>query len=159
MPVDIVPMEDGHAYDPHRHHRRSTRLPGYDYGQPGAYFVTIVAQDRARLSGEVLDGEMRLNDEGRMVGRQWRSLPEWFRMVELDTYIVMPNHFHAILIIQGAPEVGYIVGAFKFITTVEYIHGVNELGWPPFRGRLWQRNYYEHIIRDKTNDNASANIS
>jgi REP element-mobilizing transposase RayT len=168
------------SYDPERHHRRSIRLKEYDYSQAGAYFVTICTQDRAHLFGDVVDGEMRLNDVGRMVVTEWERIPERFLNIELDAFIVMPNHIHGIIVIiqhvgaglvpaqngatpvgaglvpaqdgattRVAPTVGDVVGAFKSRVTVEYIRRVKKSGWPPFRGRLWQRNYYEHIIRDE----------
>ena len=168
-------------YDATKHHRRSIRLKGYDYSQAGAYFVTIVTQDRACLFGEVVGGEMQLNDAGRIVLAEWDTLPGRFPTVELDAFIVMPNHVHGIIAISTddmtsnagvnvgaglvpalratiratirattrvAPTVGDIVGAFKSLTTVLYTHGVKQSGWPSFRGRLWQRNYHEHIIRN-----------
>jgi len=327
-------------YDPNRHHRRSIRLKGYDYSQAGAYFITICTQDRACLFGKVVNGEMRLNDAGRMVLAEWNMLPERFPHVVLDAFVVMPNHVHGIVVITNpatddtattaptivgtglvpvpntgtmgavpnagtmgaapdagtmgaapnagamgaapnagtmgaapddgtmgavpdagtmgaapnagtmgaapdartmgaapnagtmgaapddgamgaapdtgmmgaapndgmmgaapdagattrvaptavtivgtglvpvpddgativgtglvpvpddgattrvAPTVGDIVGAFKSRVTVEYIRGVKTSGWPPFRGRLWQRNYYEHIIRNERALNA-----
>lgn len=157
-------------YNPEKYHRRSIRLKGYDYGQAGAYFVTIVVQGRACLFGEVADGTMRANDAGRMVHREWLALPARFTGVRLDAFVVMPNHCHGIIIIGPsvgatlvvAPEsragtspaptarrtLGEIVGAFKSITTHGYIQGVKQSDWPPFPGRLWQRNYFEHAIRD-----------
>ena len=179
-------------YDPNRHHRRSIRLKGYDYSQAGAYFITLCTQDRACLFGKVVNGEMRLNDAGRMVLAEWNMLPERFPHVVLDAFVVMPNHVHGIVVITNpatddtattaptivgtglvpvpddgattrvaptvgdivAPTVGDIVGAFKSRVTVEYIRGVKTSGWPPFRGRLWQRNYYEHIIRNERALNA-----
>ncbi len=156
-----------------QHHRRSIRLQGYDYTQPGAYFITICTQDRACLFGEVMDGEMRLNDAGQMVHVEWESLPKRFPRVALDAFVIMPNHLHGIIVITDhpvncaglvpaqnnrtttnrattrvAPTVGDIVGAFKSRTTVLYTHGVKQRRGPPFAGRLWQRNYYEYIIRD-----------
>ena len=162
------------GFDPQRHHRRSIRLPGYDYSQAGAYFVTICAQDRECLVGDVVDGEIRLNDAGRMMHVEWNELTTRFPGMELDESVVMPNHIHAIVILVGAPLVGAqantcdagqragtrpaptsitatlgdIVGAFKSITTDRYIAGVKQHGWPPFNRRVWQRNYYEHVVRD-----------
>jgi putative transposase len=101
-------------YDPSKHHRRSIRLRGYDYGQVGAYFVTFCTQDRLCLFGEVENGEMRLNDVGSMVERLKTAI-QWF----------------------------------KTMTTNEYIRAVKQRGWPSFPGRLWQRNYYDHIIRNE----------
>jgi len=88
-------------YDPTRHHRRSIRLKGYDYSQAGAYFVTICTQDRACLFGKVVNGEMRLNDAGRMVLAEWNMLPERFPHVVLDAFVVMPNHVHGIVVITN----------------------------------------------------------
>jgi hypothetical protein len=90
------------AFDPERHHRRTIRLKGYDYSQPGAYFVTICIQDRAYLFGEIVDGEMRLNDAGRMVHGVWHDMPHHYRGVDIDAFVVMPNHIHGIIILVGA---------------------------------------------------------
>ncbi len=154
------------AYDPNKHHRRSIRLAGYDYAQVGAYFVTICSQDRACLFGEVVAGDMRLNDAGQMIEKWWLELNHKFPTIETDVYVVMPNHFHGIAItaenvgadlcvgpgIQGAhigAPLPTVVQWFKTMTTNEYIRGVKKFGWLPFRSYLWQRNYYEHIIRDE----------
>jgi putative transposase len=205
-------------YNKNIHHRRSIRLKGYDYSQAGLYFITICVQDRKCLFGEIVDGEMILNDAGKMADNEWVKIPERFTNVQLHEYIVMPNHFHAVMEIVGAtlvvaqnthtnpvaqnthtnpvaqnthtnpvaqnthtnpvaqnetvdpdnetvdnekgqPQgiapiakpktVGDMVGAFQSIATVEYIRGVKQLGWQTFNGKLWQRNYYEHIIRDE----------
>ena len=90
-------------YDPERHHRRSIRLRGYDYRAAGAYFITIVVQDRACLFGEVVEGAMCLNDAGRMVERWWLELNRRFPHVLTDAYVVMPNHFHGIVVIHSRP--------------------------------------------------------
>ena len=82
--------------------RRTMRLKGYDYSQPGAYFVTICTKDRLCLFGEVIEGRVKLNDSGQMVGRWWDELSNKFPSVAIDDYVVMPNHFHGILIIVGA---------------------------------------------------------
>jgi putative transposase len=155
------------------HRRRSLRLKGYDYSMAGAYFVTICTQDRACLFGDVTAGGMRLNDAGQTVATLWEAIATRFSGVEIDQFVVMPNHLHGILVLPdareattkeattrvaptvGAPLVGAparlgdVVGAFKSLATVSYITGVKTHGWPGFRGRLWQRNYYEHIIRDE----------
>ena len=83
--------------------RRSIRLKGYDYSQAGAYFVTIVTQDRACLFGEVVDGEMGLNDAGRMVEKWWAELHHKFPNVQTDEFVIMPNHFHGIIMIMSNP--------------------------------------------------------
>ena len=167
-------------------HRRSIRLQGYDYTQAGAYFVTIVVQGRACLFGDVAGEEMQLNDAGGMVQQVWQDLPNRYSGINMDEFIVMPNHIHGVInIIQpvGAPLVGAqedlpkavsgeiqprdrattrvaptrdrryalgdVVGAFKSLTTVEYVRGVKSLGWPQFSGKLWQRNYFEHVVRSE----------
>jgi putative transposase len=161
------------------HRRRSLRLKGYDYTLAGAYFVTICTQDRACLFGDVVSGAMCLNEAGQMVAALWDDIAARFPRVEIDQFVVMPNHLHGIIVlpyadegattrvaptggaIVGAPLVGApvagaparlgdVVGAFKSLATNGYIDGVKANGWPEFRGRLWQRNYYEHIIRDET---------
>jgi REP element-mobilizing transposase RayT len=140
-------------YDPDKHHRRSIRLNGYDYQRPGAYFVTICVQGRARLFGNVVEGEMRHNAAGQMVASEWEGLVERFSGIALDAYVVMPDHFHAIIMLADVPtpdtQLGDVIGAFKSLTTNRYIRAVRDFGWPPFDRQLWQRNYYEHIIRDE----------
>jgi REP-associated tyrosine transposase len=148
------------------------RLKGYDYTQPGAYFITICSRDRTCLFGEVVDGRMRINDAGQLAVAQWSELSERFPLLEIDAFVLMPNHVHGILMLSetvgaplvGAPDggvardraatrcaptIGDIVGAFKSSFTVNYIKGVKENRWPAFEGGVWQRNYYEHIIRDE----------
>jgi REP element-mobilizing transposase RayT len=87
-------------YDPEKHHRRSTRLGGYDYAQPGAYFVTVCTRGRACLFGHVLNGEMHLNEAGEIVASVWHGLPERFPGMEPDAFVVMPNHVHGVIVIH-----------------------------------------------------------
>ena len=87
------------TYDPEKHHRRSIRLKGYDYTQPGAYFITICTHSRACLFGEIIDGEMHLNEAGQIVVQTWQDLPNHISNVQLDAFVVMPNHVHGIIII------------------------------------------------------------
>ena len=94
------------TYDPEKHHRRSIRLKGYDYAQSGAYFVTVVTQDRACLFGEVVDGAMCPNDAGRMVETVWDELPAFYPGVDVDRFAVMPNHIHGIIVLVGAAPRG-----------------------------------------------------
>jgi REP element-mobilizing transposase RayT len=86
--------------DPQKYHRRSMRLHGYDYSLAGAYFITIVTHDRESLFGEVVDDEMRMNQYGKIVEHIWMDLPSHYPQITLDTFVVMPNHVHGILIIQ-----------------------------------------------------------
>jgi REP element-mobilizing transposase RayT len=185
--------------------RRSIRLPGFDYSQAGAYFVTIRIQDGARLFGEVEAGSMVMSDAGKMVNAVWHELSMYYPGVTIDAFQIMPNHIHGIIVLhdavgatprgcpdrmeaprgcpdhdavgatprgcpdriatpRGCPDrmeaprgchtVGLlslpdVVHRFKTMTTKRYTDGVKQQGWPRFAGRLWQRNYYEHIIRDE----------
>jgi REP element-mobilizing transposase RayT len=138
--------------------RRSIRLKGYDYSQAGAYFVTIVTQGRLLLFGEVVEGEMVLNDFGRIAAETWLWLEAQYPYVELGAWIVMPNHSHVILIIhddrrggsRAAPTIikrkplGGLIGAFKTVSTKR----INLLRGTPGIA-IWQRNYFEHIIRNQ----------
>ena len=95
-----------------------------------------------------------------MMQHTWEKLPECFAHLLLDQYIIMPNHLHGIIIIhiddafrattKVAPTIGRIIGAFKSVTTCQYINRIKSDNWPAFEKRLWQRNYYEHIIRNET---------
>jgi putative transposase len=158
-------------YDPDIHHRRSRRLKGYDYSQAGAYFITVCTQNRECLLGDIPDGEMVPNDAGRMVQAVWDELPIRFPELELDTFTIMPNHVHGIIVLnpettgaraphtksvgallaapspQGraspAPTLGDVMRVFKSISAIR----VNRIAMRT--GSLWQRNYYEHVIRDE----------
>ena len=91
-------------FDPQKHHRRSIRLKGYDYASAGAYFVTIVTWHREMLFGEVVNGELKLNKRGKIAEECWRSIPKHSQHVELGAYVIMPNHVHGIIIINGMGE-------------------------------------------------------
>ena len=88
-------------FDPQNHHRRSIRLKDYDYSQAGAYFITLVTQGRANLFGEIENGVMRLNRYGKIVQRAWMDLPYHYPDVTLEAFVVMPNHIHAIVVLQA----------------------------------------------------------
>jgi len=161
----------------HKNHRRSIRLKGYDYTQAGAYFVTICTKDRACLFGDVADGVMRLNQMGHIVRQCWLAIPDHFPHVLLDEFVVMPNHVHGILVIMPTHDVGAthasplqnddtptrprgpqprsvasIVGSFKSAAAKR----INEHRGTP-GAPIWQRNYYEHIIRDDESLNLIRN--
>jgi len=85
-------------YDPAKHHRRSIRLKGYDYSKSGAYFVTICVQNRECRFGDVVNGELRLNDAGRMVERWYSELENKFPSIQCDQFVCMPNHVHFIVV-------------------------------------------------------------
>ena len=210
------------TYNLSLHHRRSIRLPEYDYSQAGAYFITICTHQREYIFGNIVDGEMKLNELGQIAFEQWQQIPERFGSIELDAFVIMPNHIHGIIVINdpepvgagftpaqiahnaqsgigqphdgqphdgqphdgqphdgqphdGQPRglplpddetpnigvglaptptlipirvtVGNIVGAYKSLVANECLKifkTKNET-----MGKLWQRNYYEHIIRDE----------
>ena len=138
------------------HHRKSIRLRGYDYSQAGLYFITICTHERLPLFGEIVDEKMIQNEMGMMAEKCWYAIPNHFPRVMLDAFIVMPNHVHGIITVgennhlplQSKPKhgtsrtIGSIVRGFKI--------GVTK--W--FRSNtdvhvVWQRNYYEHILRNE----------
>ena len=134
--------------------RRSLRLRNYDYSRSGAYFVTICTRDRKFVYGDVRNGEMFLNEAGRLVEAAWHQLPQRFPTVRCDALVILPNHVHGILLItcpdssgteRKAPALGHVVQAFKSISAIQVNRLLSRSGRP-----LWQRNYYEHIIRDDT---------
>lgn len=150
-------------YNPDIHHRRSIRLPGYDYAQPGAYFVTLCTQQRECLFGEIMDGAMRLNDAGRIVAREWCRTAALRQNLALDAWVVMPNHLHGILVIPdgrgtmhrvptmerfGQPVSGSIPTVIRSFKAAVSRH-LNRLHGTPAAALLWQRNYWEHVIRDE----------
>jgi hypothetical protein len=98
-------------FDPQKHHRRSTRLKGYDYAQPGAYFVTICTYQRQCWFGDICDGRMCLNHIGYIVAQEWVRSSQIRQEIELDEWVIMPNHLHGIVLITDINTVGNTVGA------------------------------------------------
>lgn len=228
-------MADKQKYNPDIHNRQSIRLKNYDYSQTGAYFVTICVQNHECLFGKISDGNMILNDAGKMIQNVWDDIPHHYG-VEIDAFQIMPNHIHGIILINNdvmsdtgnsnmfitdvvSSTGGIIVGAdprvcpnidtniksseigiplsvfpnavenigqqnningkngqphhkngqpqgvaptatktlslsdvvhrFKTITKKKYTDGIKQNGWKSFNGKLWQRNFYEHIIRNE----------
>lgn len=159
-------------YDPIIHHRRSIRLRDYDYTQTGAYFITVCTQTRQCLFGHIINGIIELNDAGKIVADEWIKTAELRHEIELDAWVVMPDHFHGILIINrrgtarrvptgepaenaerktreqfGKPISGSIptiVRSFKSAVT----RRINALRNTPGT-ILWQRSYWERVIRDE----------
>ncbi|MDD4013918.1 MAG: hypothetical protein PHW14_06985 [Candidatus Omnitrophica bacterium] len=149
--------------------RRSVRLRNYDYTRQGAYYVTVCANDRKCVFGDVRDGEMVLNEYGEFADKYWNEIPEHFPHITLDEHITMPNHVHGILIITGhvgannysplqnteissassiqrprgtSKTIGSAIRGFKIGVTKRIRQNIN-------MPNLWQRNYYEHIIRNE----------
>lgn len=144
------------------HRRKIIRLPNYNYAQDGAYFITIVTHNRKCLFGSIREGKMELNQAGKMVENTFIEIPNFITGVKFDPYQVMPNHIHAIVLIQrdpGRPQRGAptenvialtdIMGRFKSLTTRRYGSGVRKHGWRKYEGQLWQRSFYERVIRNE----------
>jgi REP-associated tyrosine transposase len=148
--------------------RHSLRLQDYDYSQEGAYFMTICTHKKVAILSVIVNGATRLNRFGNVVNKCWLAIPYRFPNVEIDTFIVMPNHFHGILVIhdcsrgevtspipkgaETAPlrryTLGQIIAYFKYQTT----KFINQICHTP-GNRIWQRNYYEHVIRNENDLN------
>ena len=132
--------------------RRSPRLVGYDYRQAGAYFVTVCTWGREPLLGEVVGGEMQLDAAGHAVQRAWETLPRRFPGVDLDAFVVMPNHVHGVLVLGGdpslppsipTPSLSAVLRAFKSVAAIEGHRALDRAGQA-----FWQRSYHDHIIRN-----------
>ena len=147
--------------------RKSIRLKDYDYSSNGYYFVTICVQNREKLFGEIVGATLcgRPNNPDKIITKWLLELENKFNDIKIDEYIIMPNHIHFIIKRTGdhtgstgdhtgstgdhtGSPLRDIIGWFKTMTTNEYIAGVKCGKFIPFKGRLWQRNYYEHIIRN-----------
>lgn len=208
------------TYNSRKYNRKSIRLKQYDYTKEGAYFITICCQNKLPLFGRIESGKLEMNEAGRMIEKWYQCLSTKFEDITCGPYVVMPNHFHAIVINNGAIRKGAkvnqsvgvnqsvypppspkkrkqvighkqqirnqnkksrleespkesatsgfkgkrqyvekstprksatklstVVQWFKTMTTNEYIRGVKQHGWQKFKKRVWQRNYWEHIIR------------
>lgn len=138
--------------------RRSPRLPNYDYCQPGIYFVTICVQDRRMLLGQIVHEAACLSPVGLFAQQSWESLPRHFPFVELDMHVIMPNHFHGLIVINELPQandppldpdpsqkeypLGEVVRRFKALTT----RAAHEAGIADFD---WQEQYWDAIIRSE----------
>jgi REP element-mobilizing transposase RayT len=196
--------------NPNIHNRRSIRLKNYDYSGAGLYFITLCTVDRKNIFGEIINGEMHYNAFGAIANEEWENTPEIRKNISLGEYIIMPNHFHAIIsidyrirkpdtnVLQYAPNetqasfhspsqtIGAIIRGYKGATTKRINNLIREtrknkgestgvLQYAPTsasakaptsaptknssltgEGSIWQRNYYEHIIKS---DKAYNNIS
>ena len=132
-----------------KHSRKPMRLQGFDYKSQNGYFITQCVQNRVCLLGNIIEDSIHYSDAGVMVKQQLERIPERFMGVELDAFVIMPNHIHFILLVNAPLPVGIpqIVQWFKITTTNRYAKNVDQLGWNPFSDRIWQRGYYDHIIR------------
>jgi len=145
---------------PTRPSRRSIRLQNFDYSSNNIYFVTICTQNRECLLGKIIDNVMYLLPFGHIVKSFITTIPQYYPLVNVDIFQTMPNHVHMIIGLEShgrtqgsAPTLGTIVQRFKTMTTHQYLEGIKIHGWQKFDKKLWQRNYYEHIIRDENDLN------
>lgn len=158
-------------YDPDRHHRQSIRLPGYDYSQPGIYFLTLCVHERESIFGQIVNGQMHRGPLGEIVAEEWLKSAQMRPELRLDQWVVMPNHLHGIVSIrremtlererahsrvplQESPQakrpparraqsISSFVAGFKSAATSR----INRLRETPQRP-VWQANFFEHIVRD-----------
>lgn len=136
--------------------RHTNRLPGFDYSSCNLYFVTICTTNRENIFIEADHNQpanMELSEIGNIVEQHWKDIPHHYPHVSLDQYIIMPNHIHGIITMNNgrenrAPTLGQIIAYFKYKTTKEYNMLGAGVSHPQIK-KLWQRNYYEHIVRDQ----------
>lgn len=163
-------------YDTDRHNRKSIRLKGYDYSQNGGYFVTICTHNKQCLFGDIVNSKMELSEMGKIAEKCWNEIPDHFDNILLDYFVIMPNHIHSIINIVGAKHLGVtstkyshlsspnasplqprgtdkgslgaIIQNYKSVTTRKINKIFSRQG-----SLLWQRNYYEHVIRNDSDLN------
>jgi putative transposase len=155
-------------YDPDIHHRQSIRLQGWDYSTVGIYFLTVCTQNRECLFGEIVGGKMVLSEFGQLVAEEWERSQQLREEIEFDAWVIMPNHFHALVQITNSASqlteqkqtamanqsgdrpvmrpksISSLMAGFKSITTAR----INTIRQSP-GVKVWQRNYYDSIIRDE----------
>lgn len=147
-------------FDPNRHRRKSLRLRHYDYRQNGLYFITLCCKNRECLFGEIYSNKVVLNRLGKIAVQFWQEIPKYYPQVKLHQFVIMPNHIHGIIEIYSVEHwgecnsplhkgfngtsqtVGAIIRGFK--SAVTSWARKNTKHWD-----IWQRNYYEHIIRNE----------
>ncbi len=133
--------------------RKSCRIPGYDYSQNGAYFATICTHQKKLLFGDMAEEDVGADSiSARMVRRVFSEVINNCSAVSCPYSVVMPNHFHALIVveradIESAPTVSEIVQAFKRYSTIEYIRLVKQGLAEPFERYVWQRSFHDHIVR------------
>ena len=125
-------------------HRKNPRILGYDYGQPGMYFITACTHNRLCILGDVEDYSMKLSNIGLIAQDCLSSLPQWFPNMEIDQHVIMPNHFHALIYIkERGTSLREIIGAVKSATT----RRARKVDQRLLASDLWQRGYFDHVVR------------
>ncbi len=135
-----------------RHHRKPLRSPGFDYSTPGTYWVTLCVHHMECRFGHVDRAVMHLNDAGQMVQCHWLDLPDHFEAVELDAFVIMPNHMHGIVLLRETDQVPPVslsaaIGSFKSRVMVEYSAGVRAGEFPAYDRSIWQRSFSDRIVQ------------
>ena len=131
--------------------RKQMRWDNFDYSNQCIYFVTIVTNERRCLFGDVIDGEMHMNEAGKMILDEYLSIESHKTDIECLDVVVMPNHIHFLISITnpGAISLPVVLSNFKSKTVGNYCFGVKEKGWEPFNNHLWQRSYWDDIVRNQ----------
>ena len=150
--------------DPKQYFRQSARLKDYDYSKGGAYFVTVTVDGEGEIFGKVVEGKVKLNKAGEIIEKVWMNLPKQFTNVKLDEFVIMPDHFHGIIILENKKEglmnqartkekiwilmknkkntLGKVIRALKAkVTRLIHEDGSNDF--------KWHRNYYDRIVRNE----------
>lgn len=135
--------------------RRSIRLSEYDYSKPSVYYVTLCVQNFKCILAQVIGNQIQLKESGEICLEVWRSLPILFPSLSLDVVTIMPNHIHGILLLNlddenpdNQPSLGDVIGTYQSLVFQQYHLWIKENGLN-LKAKFWQRNYYEHIIRDE----------
>lgn len=131
------------------------RLRGHDYSSAAMYLITVCVEHRRCVLGSIVDGELKLSVAGLMAESWWHVLPSRFPGVEVDAFVVMPNHVHGVLFLgtdaslEADVSLGAVVGWYKSITAHDYGIGVSRYGFPAYEDRFWQKSYYDRILRNE----------
>jgi REP element-mobilizing transposase RayT len=132
--------------------RKATRLKGYDYSQSGYYYVTLCTKNREHIFGDITNNEIILNQCGNIAKNSWGDLPNHHKNIQLDAFVIMPNHIHGIMIINNPVgnrpacsvyennNLSIIIGSYKSTVTKQ----INRIDNTVFQ---WQRSFHDHIIR------------
>jgi putative transposase len=135
-------------FNPEKHHRKSTRLKNYDYSSSGVYFMTICVFQRECIFGEIANGEMILSSAGERVLEVWEGLPLRFPTVELDAFVIMPNHVHGVicLTVDGseAVSISTVLRVFKSLSARAINQDLGRAERP-----AWQKRFWDRVVRDE----------
>jgi putative transposase len=133
-------------FDPEKHHRKSTRFKNFDYSSSGVYFLTVCAFQRECIFGGIINSEMILSSAGERTLEIWEELPSRFPMVELDSFVIMPNHVHGVICLTNPASVtiSTVLRAFKSLSARAINQELGRAERP-----AWQKRFWDRIIRDE----------